>query len=436
MDTFIRLFFTALICIAVSIPLSLGASVLEIPSSFNLVGSGARAIGMGGAFIAVADDATAASWNPGGLIHLTLPEFSIVASGFHREEAIRFGTNPGADGSHSVSEPDSINYLSAVCPFGLFDRNMVVSLTYQQLYDMDREWAFTFDKPLTGIEDHWNFQQTGSLSALGLSYCVQVIPDLSVGITLNLWEDDLSHNRWENRYSTTSTAGDMPLFRFDRKETHSFSGFNANIGVLWYVSHKLSLGAVLKTPFRADVRYVSREIQTYKSEPEDIIFSEEDARNDEIRMPMSYGLGLVYKFSDHFFMSADIYRTEWDDFLYREENGTERSPLTGKLMSESDISPTHQVRLGAEYRLTNKKKGYIIPIRGGIFYDPAPAQSGTDDFFGFSLGSGFTLNDRFSIDIAYQYRFGDDVGRYMLENLEFSQNVDEHKVYLSVIFYP
>lgn len=153
-------------------------------------------------------------------------------------------------------------------------------------------------------------------------------------------------------------------------------------------------------------------------------------------MPMSYGLGLVYKFSDHFFMSADIYRTEWDDFLYREENGTERSPLTGKLMSESDISPTHQVRLGAEYRLTNKKKGYIIPIRGGIFYDPAPAQSGTDDFLGFSFGSGFTLNDRFSIDIAYQYRFGDDVGRYMLENLEFSQNVDEHKVYLSVIFYP
>ncbi len=35
---------------------------LEIPSSPNPVGSGARALGMGGAFIAVADDATAASW--------------------------------------------------------------------------------------------------------------------------------------------------------------------------------------------------------------------------------------------------------------------------------------------------------------------------------------------------------------------------------------
>ncbi|MCJ7810524.1 MAG: hypothetical protein MUP26_09715, partial [Desulfobulbaceae bacterium] len=43
---------------------------MEIPSSPNPVGSGARALGMGGAFIAIADDATAASWNPAGLIQL------------------------------------------------------------------------------------------------------------------------------------------------------------------------------------------------------------------------------------------------------------------------------------------------------------------------------------------------------------------------------
>ena len=40
---------------------------IDISSSPNVVGSGARAMGMGGAFIAVADDATAASWNPAGL---------------------------------------------------------------------------------------------------------------------------------------------------------------------------------------------------------------------------------------------------------------------------------------------------------------------------------------------------------------------------------
>ena len=62
---------------------------VEIPSSLNPVGSGARALGMGGAFIAVADDATSASWNPGGLIQLETPETSVVGFFFHRSETQR-----------------------------------------------------------------------------------------------------------------------------------------------------------------------------------------------------------------------------------------------------------------------------------------------------------------------------------------------------------
>ena len=41
-------------------------------------GSGARALGAAGAFTAIADDATAASWNPAGLIQLERPEVSAV----------------------------------------------------------------------------------------------------------------------------------------------------------------------------------------------------------------------------------------------------------------------------------------------------------------------------------------------------------------------
>ena len=55
-----------------------------IASSPNSVGSGARAVGMGGAFIGVADDATAASWNPAGLIQLEKPELSIVGEYYNR----------------------------------------------------------------------------------------------------------------------------------------------------------------------------------------------------------------------------------------------------------------------------------------------------------------------------------------------------------------
>jgi hypothetical protein len=45
---------------------------------FLNVGAGARALGMGGAFVAVADDGTAAYWSPGGLPFLSNREFSFM----------------------------------------------------------------------------------------------------------------------------------------------------------------------------------------------------------------------------------------------------------------------------------------------------------------------------------------------------------------------
>ncbi len=69
-----------------------------------------------------------------------------------------------------------------------------------------------------------------------------------------------------------------------------------------------------------------------------------------------------------------------------------------------------------------------------MFYDPAPAVGTPDDYYGFSLGAGLALN-RFVFDMAYQYRFGEDVGEYMLEPLGFSQDMREHTLYSSVIVY-
>jgi hypothetical protein len=67
------------------------------------------------------------------------------------------------------------------------------------------------------------------------------------------------------------------------------------------------------------------------------------------------------------------------------------------------------------------------------FTTPAPAEGSPDDFYGFSLGSGFTLNDRFSLDIAYQYRFGNDVGDHILEPLGFFHQYTAYTARFSVL---
>src|SRR3989338_5731728 len=67
------------------------------------VGSGARAIGQGSAFIAVADDATAASWNPGALIQLERPELSVVGSFLSTQQDFDPGSTGWSLGDEAVS---------------------------------------------------------------------------------------------------------------------------------------------------------------------------------------------------------------------------------------------------------------------------------------------------------------------------------------------
>jgi len=48
-------------------------------------------------------------------------------------------------------------------------------------------------------------------------------------------------------------------------------------------------------------------------------------------------------------------------------------------------------------------------------YDPIPSMKNPDDYYGFSLGFGFTKNEWFSFDMVYQFRWARNVGEDMLE---------------------
>jgi long-subunit fatty acid transport protein len=411
---------------------------IEIPSSMNPVGSGARALGMGGAFIAIADDATAASWNPGGLVQLEKPEVSEVVANFQRKESSAFGTDE-TSWDQTVTD-NNLNYLSAVYPFSWLGRNMVISASYQYLYDFKRN----LDLPRSFSDSQWmyegdeKFRHDGGFSALGFAYSAQLTPKLSVGLTLNFWQDELFTNKIKLK-QTQSGRGYLneDYFTLDAEwsDTYSYEGFNVNLGFLWNTTRRLTIGAVLKSPFTMDLKHKSNQHRTliFPGNPsKDIIYSADNETNEDLDMPVSYGIGLAFRFSDSLTVSADIYRTEWDGYKLKTTAGEEISPVTGDPADESDIEPTIQFRAGMEYLYIGDK--YVIPIRGGIFSDPAPAKGKTDNFYGISFGSGIALN-KIIFDMAYQYRFGNKVNQFILEEFDFSQDVTEHTVYASIIYH-
>ena len=183
--------------LAMAQPLPFGISLppaLNFATSPAPVGSGARAQGKALAFIGVADDATAASHNPAGLVQLQQPEVSVVGSYFVRLEG-QDVTQPGTGVENQTLDGVNLNYLSGVYPFRLLARNVVVSLNFQRLFDLDS--ATDAASPFATIDglQRVRSRQEGGLFTISPAVAVQITPTFSVGAAFNIWPD-LFGNGW------------------------------------------------------------------------------------------------------------------------------------------------------------------------------------------------------------------------------------------------
>jgi len=412
-----------------------------VASSPNPVGSGARAVGMGGAFIGVADDATAASWNPAGLIQLEKPEMSIVGEYFKRTEEFSSGVRPEIGNTGKVDD-FNLNYFSVAYPFQLF-RNIVVSLNYQRLYDFNRSFSHRLDLSSAGLNavQYKQFEQDGFLGPVGMAGAIQITPNLSLGMTLNVWTGRLLwDNGWKETFNERSvgTQGGIPVTidTLVRDEYADFRGINANFGILWNITPALSLGGVIKTPFTASVDHKFSYSQTSQFGPpvSTTVTSQVSAVDKvEVEMPVSYGVGLAWRVSDALTLDFDVYRTHWSDYVLKDSQGNEFSPIDGRPASESDIHDTTQMRLGGEYLFVFPEKSIIVPLRAGLFYDPEPSQGAVRDFYGFSIGSGIAYKG-FIFDVAYQLRWGRnlDTGNLIATS---EADIMQHTILASLIIY-
>lgn len=449
---------------------------LEINSSPNVVGSGARALGMGGAFIAIADDATAASWNPGGLTQLERPELSLVYNWKWLEEDFSSSSHPELDGSQSV-DFNEINYFSFVYPIRrtIGGRNLVLSINYQRKYDFDRDinvrfrdiTAGTFGTRV-GFNSKVDYSQRGGLSAISPAFGFELTDKLSVGLVANIWNQSLlPDNEWKTRTTQRLVAringslfgGSWTSLR-QEEDFQNFEGLNFTIGALYKPNSRWSIGLRYDTKFSADVTY--KQYVRRGTSGGGLGFLRE-RRPQEYTFPAALGLGVAYRFpNDKLTLSMDVTRREWDQFEIRDpENRSflmrRRSGVTGLPMSQSPkIDPTYTVRLGMEYVFVDDSKPeqhWLPSLRAGIYYDPEPSggrkdrfwgigtnalsrgDGSPDDYWGVALGAGVLIRDRVNIDMAYTYRWGKDVRKDTFGLFGTDADVDQHTLYLSTVIY-
>jgi long-subunit fatty acid transport protein len=339
-----------------------------------------------------------------------------------------------------------LNFFSLAYPFNLFNRNMIVTLNYQQQYNMVKSQTLNLSQTVqvtdnvgvpTGQSIHYpwisSYEQRGFLSTISPAIAFQVLPELYFGVTVNFWDDLLGACNWKNSsISTVNLNGNTSYYQ--QNSNYKFSGRNINLGMMYSLKQKFNFGLVYKTAFNADLDTTTTVLQT--GEP-----PATTSEKQTMSMPASYGVGFAYRHSDNLSLSFDIYRTDWSEYSVTTARGV-KNPLSGKYivafdpsLTSSDMGgkphDTTQVRIGGEYLVIDEKM--TIPIRVGVYYDPEPGQAKVDNLFGVSLGSGVAIRD-IALDISYQYRWGNRVSGDV-QNSTFNSDISQHTIMTSLIYH-
>ena len=195
--------------------LAFSQTLLETQLSGSL-GSGARALGMGGAFIAVADDATATGWNPGGLGQIENIEISAVGSYyvFHRLEPSINMQDLNISTKYHTGDSWTFDFFSVsvpVRPFKDSDFKMVVQYSYQRSINLNFESntnAISFSNlqrefngyiPIFYLEQGYRYESdkyTGGLDNHSLSIGAKITSWANLGFTVNFWGNGYDGGRF------------------------------------------------------------------------------------------------------------------------------------------------------------------------------------------------------------------------------------------------
>ncbi len=125
------------IVLGCALPAELRAQAVQnivLRNSFSPIGAGARGVGMGGAFIAVADDGTAATFNPAGLAQLRRAELALVGVGSELSSTVQ-GSGL-IQGDSSLASHGAIDFVGLAIPFDVSGRRLTFQLAYQRAVDL------------------------------------------------------------------------------------------------------------------------------------------------------------------------------------------------------------------------------------------------------------------------------------------------------------
>ena len=390
----------------VSVPLAILfflAAVPAFPSGFQVNTQGARAMGMGLAFTAVANDPSAIFYNPAGLGWQKHFEVQVGASLLTKTEGDFTGENPYPGISNREKEHKTsfvLPTLYAVAPL-TSEINLGVGIFSQ--YGLGFRWdnAETFSGRFIAQNA---VIQTVDLNPV-LSFQATPAISVAVGADYRLSKVQLEKNQPLLNPFTNSVV-DAAHVKLNSELTDNH-GWGWNAGILVRPIPQLSFGAAYRSKIKIDYegKATFQQRLTGNAQLDAIVASQLPTGSHpvttSIDFPASVNLGAALTLPGELTVSGEADWTEWKQF---ESLNILFTDLVGR-----DLDRTMNWKDSWAYRVGIEKKFRSFALRAGYYRDktPQPVENAgpilaDNDRDAYSLGFGYG-NDRWGVDISDLY---------------------------------
>ena len=348
---------------------------------FQLNEHGARAMGLGGAFTAIADDPSAIYFNGAGLIQSSGWNF-MIGSAFIAPNSSFRGVYP------------------AVTEYNTVEQTFIVPSIYAS-FKINDYWAIGigFNVPF-GLGTEWPGDWPGKYLAIKTELKAYTITptvawkmeeiSVSFGFVYSFANVSITQ-----KSPQTPFAGDA-FTTLNGKDNHAFG---LNVGFMYKPLNDLSLGLSIRSGI--DYKFEGTSVTTGASQ----LASQLPNGNisAELTTPFNLTFGVAYDLLPEIKLSADFEYVGWssyDTLAINFENNSFPRVASPRLYNDSYI-----VRFGTEYKISHG-----IAFQGGIYFDKNPVKTEwlnpslpDADRLGFSLGINYKITNELTAAASYLF---------------------------------
>jgi hypothetical protein len=368
---------------------------LQVPIQFDFLNPSARSLALGGAFVGLADDATAALVNPAGLIQLTLKELSVEGRFRSFEQPFlaggRLSGTPSREGVDTLGGPQfetiddasgGLNFAAFVLPRGRFRFAAFGHQLIRIEQDFTSDGVFQF-RGFDNRDTAFSAERTLKVNTFGASAAFDAGRLwLGGGLLVQRFTLGFDFRRYlhESYYGVPDPR--QELFHFTQAGQDTAAGFV--VGAVVPVSIA-KVGVSYKRTPRADFEsFAGGQVGS------------QQRTVDTFKVPDTFALGASAAITRSLLVTAEYTRvfhaqlfSDYVDVLVRQGESRER-------LGRFSIDDANEFHLGVEY---------LVPvpgrpaIRGGVWFDPdhsvhyAPTEAYDflDERIAVSLSSGRDL---------------------------------------------